>query len=81
LFAFFRSEISYRLMRGMLAGTGPQSIIPKLLRELPIPLAPAADRARIAETVRGAYKKRDRADILEDKALALLTTAIEEATG
>lgn len=81
LFAFFRSDIAFRLMRGMLAGTGPQSIHPSFLKELPIPLAPPGDRERIAATVRGAYKKRDRADVLEDKALALLTNAIEEAAG
>lgn len=40
LFAFFRSEIAFRLMRSMLAGTGPQSIHPHFLKELPVPLAP-----------------------------------------
>ncbi|CDR06539.1 methylation-associated defense system restriction endonuclease subunit S MAD5 [Streptomyces iranensis] len=81
LFAFFRSEVAYRLVRSMLAGTGPQSVLPSLLRQLPIPLASPADRARIAATVRYAYQCRDRADILEDKALGLLTTAIKEAAG
>ncbi|MEV0282169.1 restriction endonuclease subunit S [Streptomyces sp. NPDC050610] len=77
LFSFFRSEVAFRLMRSMLAGTGPQSIHPALLAELPIPLAPPADRERIAETVRQAYRDRDQADVLEDQALALLTEAIE----
>lgn len=81
LFAFFRSEAAYRLMRSMLAGTGPQSILTSLLKDLSIPLATQADRDRIAATVRSAYQCRDRADVLEDKALALLTSAVEEATG
>jgi hypothetical protein len=79
LYAFFRSEVAFRLMRSMLAGTGPQSIHPTLLAALPIPLAAPADRDRIADAVRRAFKNRDRADLLEDQALALLTKAIEEA--
>ncbi|WP_406315793.1 methylation-associated defense system restriction endonuclease subunit S MAD5 [Streptomyces sp. NBC_00118] len=81
LFAFFRSDVAFRLMRSMLTGTGPQNIHPSLLKEMPIPLAPPIDCERIAATVRHAYQCRDRADVLEDQALALLTTAIEEAVG
>jgi hypothetical protein len=81
LFAFFRSEAAFRLLRSLSAGGKQQDIHEFLRAEIPVPLAPPADRARIAETVRNAYKKRDRADVLEDKALALLTTAIEEAAG
>ncbi|MBO1414018.1 restriction endonuclease subunit S [Streptomyces sp. FH025] len=81
LFAFFRSEAAFRALRSFSVGGKQQEYHPQFLRELHIPLARPADRARIAETVRGAYKKRDRADVLEDKALALLTTAIEEAAG
>jgi hypothetical protein len=81
LFAFFRSEAAFRLLRSMSAGGKQQDIHEVLRAEIPIPLAPPADRNRIAETVRNAYRKRDRADVLEDKALALLTTAIEEVAG
>ncbi|QMU75725.1 restriction endonuclease subunit S [Streptacidiphilus sp. PB12-B1b] len=81
LFAFFRSEVAFRLLRSMSAGGKQQDIHEVLRAEIPIPLAPHADRARIAATVRSAYRCRDRADVLEDKALALLTAAIEEATG
>ncbi|MFJ4095256.1 restriction endonuclease subunit S [Kitasatospora sp. NPDC089913] len=81
LFAFFRSEAAFRALRSFSVGGKQQEYHPQFLRELHIPVAPSADRARIAETVRGAYRKRDRADVLEDKALALLTTAIEEAAG
>lgn len=81
LLSFFRSPVAMRLIRSMLTGGGQQSIHSELVAAMPIPLAPRADRDRIAATVRAAYKKRDRADVLEDKALALLATAIEEAAG
>ncbi|MFJ2881925.1 restriction endonuclease subunit S [Streptomyces sp. NPDC086796] len=81
LFAFFRSAVAFRLLRSMSYGGKQQGFLPSRLQSLHIPLAPSVDRNRIAETVRNAYKKRDRADVLEDKALALLTTAIEEAAG
>ncbi|GAA2406333.1 restriction endonuclease subunit S [Actinomadura vinacea] len=80
LLSFFRSEISLRVFRSMMAGSGPQSLHAGMLRNFPIPLAAPADRDRITETVRQAYRDRDEADRLEDQALALLTTAIEEAT-
>lgn len=81
LLSFFRSTVAMRLIRSMLTGGGQQSIHSELVAAMPVPLAPPADRDRIADTVRSAYQKRDRADVLEDKALALLTNAIEEAAG
>lgn len=81
LLAFFRSTVALRLMRSMLTGGGQQSIHVGLVSALPIPMASPSDRARIAATVRSAYQCRDRADVLEDKALALLTAAVEEAAG
>ncbi|WP_103504825.1 MULTISPECIES: restriction endonuclease subunit S [unclassified Streptomyces] len=81
LFAFFRSEAAFRALRSFSVGGKQQEYHPRFLSELPIPLASSADRERIAATVRHAYKCRDQADELEDQALALLTTAIEEAAG
>lgn len=81
LFAFFRSEAAFRLLRSVSTGGKQQDLHDGLRAEIPVPLAPPADRVRIADTVRYAYQCRDRADILEDKALALLTAAIEEAAG
>ncbi|GHD04180.1 type I restriction-modification system restriction endonuclease DNA specificity subunit HsdS [Streptomyces violarus] len=81
LLSFFRSTVALRLIRSMLTGGAQQSIHSELVADMPIPLAEPADRDRIAATVRSAYHKRDRADVLEDKALALLTAAIEEAVG
>ncbi|MFC9493760.1 restriction endonuclease subunit S [Streptomyces sp. NPDC056982] len=81
LFAFFRSEAAFRVLRSLSAGGKQQDIHESLRAEIPVPLAPPADRERIAATVRYAYNCRDRADVLEDKALELLTAAIEEAAG
>ncbi|MFG2744054.1 restriction endonuclease subunit S [Streptomyces chartreusis] len=81
LFAFFRSEAAFRALRSFSVGGKQQEYHPQFLRALHIPVAPPADRDRIATTVRSAYQCRDRADVLEDKALALLTAAIEEAAG
>ncbi|QOC93925.1 methylation-associated defense system restriction endonuclease subunit S MAD5 [Micromonospora craniellae] len=79
LFALFRTNVLFRIFRSISVGGKQQEYHTQLLRALPVPLAPASDRARIAETVRQAYRDRDRADVLEDEALALLTQAIEEA--
>jgi hypothetical protein len=79
LFAFLRSEAAFRCLRSMLVGTGPQDIHPVLRAELPIPLCTPADRERIANTVRSAYRDRDEADRLEDEALRLLDEAVRDA--
>lgn len=79
LHAFLRTEISMRIFRSTMAGAGPQSLHIGLVRALPIPVPPSKDVDRIAETVRQAYRDRDRADVLEDEALTLLTQAIEGA--
>lgn len=79
LFAFFRSEAAFRVLRSLSVGGKQQDIHESLRAEIPVPIAPPEDRDRIATTVRSAYQCRDRADVLEDKALALLTAAVEEA--
>jgi hypothetical protein len=76
LFAFFRSEAAFRVLRSMSVGGKQQEYHSKLLRELPIPVLPQPDRDRIAATVRAAYKKRDEADRKEDLALARLEVAV-----
>jgi hypothetical protein len=79
LFAFLRSEVAFRCLRSMLVGTGPQDIHPALRSMLPIPECTPADRERIAETVRQAYRRRDEADELEDRAQELLEAAVRDA--
>lgn len=81
LFAFLRSDVAFRCLRSMLVGTGPQDIHPKLRAELPVPECTPADRERIAETVRQAYRWRDEADRLEDRAQELLENAVRGAVG
>ncbi|SCL38806.1 type I restriction enzyme, S subunit [Micromonospora pallida] len=81
LFAYLRSEAAFRTMRSLCAGTGPQDINSTLRRRIPVPLCTSADRERIAETVRQAYRDRDEADRREDQALTLLDQAVREAAG
>jgi type I restriction enzyme S subunit len=79
LFAFMRSEATFRMMRSLVAGTGPQDINAVLRREIPVPECTPADRERIAETVRQAYRWRDEADQHENKAQELLDAAVRNA--
>ena len=81
LFAFFRSEVAFRLLRSMSVGSKQQDLHPILRASLPVPECTAADRQRIAETVRAAYRDRDAADQLEDEAFAVLDEAVREAAG
>ena len=52
-----------------------------LRREVPVPECTPADRERIAETVRQAYRWRDEADQMEDRAQELLEAAVRDAAG
>ncbi|MFC4493508.1 restriction endonuclease subunit S [Streptomyces ovatisporus] len=76
LFAFFRSEAAFRVLRSMSVGGKQQEYHTTLLREIPVPVLTEADRDRITATVRSAYKKRDEADRKEDCALAKLEEAV-----
>jgi type I restriction enzyme S subunit len=79
LFAFLRSQVAFRILRTMSTGGKQQDVHPELCRQLPVPECSAADRVRIAETVRRAYRQRDEADAKEDEALGLLDEAVTEA--
>jgi hypothetical protein len=81
LFAFMRSEVAFRMLRSLVSGTGPQDINVVLRREVPVPKCTLADRERIAETVRQAYRWRDEADQMEDRAQELLEAAVRDAAG
>jgi type I restriction enzyme S subunit len=81
LFAFMRSEVAFRMLRSLVSGTGPQDINAVLRREVPVPECTPADRERIAETVRQAYRWRDEADELENRAQELLEAAVRDAAG
>jgi hypothetical protein len=79
LFAFLRSEAAFRVFRSMSTGSKQQDIHEELRRQIPVPECTAADRERIAETVRRAYRWRDEADELEDRAQELLNAAVRDA--
>jgi hypothetical protein len=81
LFAFMRSEVAFRMLRSLVSGTGPQDINTVLRREVPVPECTPADRERITETVRQAYRWRDEADQMEDQAQELLEAAVRDAAG
>lgn len=81
IFAFLRSEVAFRILRSLAAGGKQQDIHEGLRSGIPVPACTPQDRLRIAETVRAAYRARDLADEKEDKALALLDAAVEEAAG
>lgn len=79
LFAFLRSEAAFRLLRSFSTGSKQQGLHDSFRQELPVPECTAADRERIAEGVRRAYRDRDEADKKEDQAFALLDDAMREA--
>jgi hypothetical protein len=81
LFAFLRSEVAFRIMQSVSAGSMQQDIHYFLRQELPVPLCDNESRARITETVRQAYRCRGEADVLEDEAMTVLEKAIREAAG
>jgi len=81
LFAFLRSEAAFRIFRSMSTGSKQQDIHEELRQQIPVPECLPADRERIAETVRQAYRWRDEADELEDRAQGLLDVAVRDAAG
>jgi hypothetical protein len=81
LFAFMRSEALFRILRSMSVGSKQQDIHEELRQQIPVPECTPADRERIAETVRQAYRWRDEADRLEDRAQELLDAAVRDAAG
>lgn len=81
LFAFMRSEAVFRILRSLSVGSKQQDIHEGLRRRIPVPECTPADRQRIGETVRQAYRWRDEADELEDRAHQLLDVAVRDAAG
>ena len=76
-----RSEALFRILRSMSVGSKQQDIHAVLRQQIPVPECTPADRERIAETVRQAYRWRDEADQLEDRAQELLDAAVRDAAG
>ncbi|MCE0447428.1 hypothetical protein LT493_34045 [Streptomyces tricolor] len=64
------------MLRSMSVGGKRQDLHEELRKSIPVPVLTDADRDRIANTVRDAYKKRDQADRKEDLALMKLEQAV-----
>ncbi|MCP4699148.1 MAG: restriction endonuclease subunit S, partial [Gammaproteobacteria bacterium] len=80
LFAFFRSETAFRMLRSISTGTKLQDHHPAFLHNLPVPCPPRPVQEEIHKLVIEACEKRQRAIELEDKAIALAESAIEQTS-
>jgi type I restriction enzyme S subunit len=78
LFAFFRSNIAFRLLRSCAIGSMQQDFHPDLIKEIPIPMISNISAIGIDSLVKNAYQKYDQAIDLEDEARTLVEYAIEE---
>lgn len=81
LFAFLRSDPAFRVLRSMSTGGKQQDIHEELREALPVPVLGESHRGRIAKTVREAYRQRDEADRMEEKAISLLHAAVTQHAG
>jgi len=79
LFAFLRSPAAFRCLRSMSMGSKQQDLNEELLKRFPVPACTSADRQRIAERVRRAYRMRDEADEKDEVAYGLIEEAIGQA--
>lgn len=76
LFAFLRSETSFRMLRSISMGTKLQDHHPSMLRELPVPYPPREIRDKIHSMIVEAYEARHTAVSLEREAIQLVENAI-----
>lgn len=80
LFAFLRSETAFRMLRSISVGTKIQDHHYQLLPGLPVPYPPAEIRQEVDRRIRSAYRQRDAGVAAELEAIALVESAIEQAT-
>jgi hypothetical protein len=78
LFAFFRSEMAFRMLRSISSGSKMQDNHYALLPALPIPWPEKDVQQDIHALVVDAYEKRHRSNTLEDQAVELIEHAIQE---
>lgn len=76
LYAFLRSELAFRCLRSMSTGSKQQEVHRDLVARLPVPMLDPADRTHIENLVRISFRKRDEADLLEDRAISLVEKTI-----
>lgn len=78
LFAFLRSEMAFRMLRGYSIGSIQQEYHPEMVKWMPVPLVDQETANRVNEHVVDAYRKYDEAIDCEDQARILVERAIEE---
>jgi hypothetical protein len=77
LFAFMRSETAFRMLRSISSGSKLQDHHYAFLPHLPVPYPKMKIQEKIHELVMDAYKKRHHSNALEDRAVSLISQAIE----
>lgn len=78
LFAFLRSEMAFRMLRGYSIGSIQQEYHPNMVKWLPVPLVDNEVAKKVNQLVLNAFEKYDQAIDCEDEARALVERAIEE---
>ncbi len=79
LFAFMRSESAFRMLRSISVGTKQQDHHNVYRAQIPVPYPSRHMQRSVHEEVVSAYVDRQRAVALEDEAVDLVESAIEEA--
>ncbi|RRJ95657.1 restriction endonuclease subunit S [Opitutaceae bacterium TAV4] len=79
LYAFFRSETAFHILRSISSGSKLQDNHYYFLPRIPIPTPSRKDMESIDLLVVDAYKKRHEAVALEDRAIALVEAALDSA--
>ncbi len=77
LFAFFRSQTAFRMLRAISTGSKLQDNHYYFLPRLPIPVPERKVQEKIHSMVVSAYEKRHRAAANEDRAIALVEKAVD----
>jgi hypothetical protein len=78
LFAFMRSETAFRMLRSISSGSKLQEQHYAFLPHLPVPYPEMSIQETIHELVMDAYEKRHRSNTLEDRAVSIISQAIEQ---
>lgn len=76
LFAFFRSETAFRMLRAISTGSKLQDNHYYYLPRIPVPKLKSEDEIRINADVNRAFEMRQKAVALENKAVGLIEAAI-----
>lgn len=78
LFAWLSTDYGFRFLRNIQAGTKLCRPIPRLVREIPVPILDYGIMKEIDSMIREAYTKRHKANVNELKAISLVEQEIEK---